>query len=399
MTGLPTDTWVEELAYRLMGGQRVILRLPPRVGKTFLLKKLELAIGPTAIYIDGNAFTDTTHNAQREALDKKIQTTVEEKGEAQVLFDSYDTAIARPGGVRLQNWLNHRLIDHEQAQDIGAIFTARCATKVERPGAGSPLLSRVQPIDPPIITNGTHVHALHDMQEWFGNSILLAEQSFVEGVFSPIAVADRCEQDLSYLKDVREAASEVLTRGKVEKSSDSVTARGAAHGLFTDTGPTRLYERLKTVLQQSPAMDPRWPSSFPHSVRKFVDMIAEAETVTWCDRYMYRDIEALRSFLQAVRAVSSCKVRLLGSSEVSDRVLSRAEMLRLSLLSGVEARFISSADHRDLHDRHLFIGPGGFVVPQVHVIVGRQSPGSAVAAAVSKFGVNYNEVWSRSPSL
>jgi len=391
-----TSAWIEEVAYKLVGGQRFILRLPPRVGKTYLVRELAEFIGSSAIYVDGHAFTDMTHKAELEALASRIEETVKGPGGAQVLFDSYDTAVSRPGGARLQNWLSRRLIDGVNAQDIGAMFTARCSTQVERPGAGSPLLSRVSPIDPPKLGISPIADVAPEVEEWFGDSSLLADQALSTEDFSPTTVADRCEQDRSYLQDVREAAPEVLRRQRIDEEFDSVGARSAASGLFTSAGPTLLFKRLEASLQPPPSMDPRWPSVLAGSVQKFADLVAGAQTVTWCDRYMYRDIQPLRSFLQAVVTTAGCQVRLLGAPAIGDRGISRAEMLRLNLIPGVEARFITPADHYDLHDRHVFVGSGGFVVPQVHVIVGEQRPGSAVAAAVSRFGVNYDVVWERS---
>lgn len=391
------QTWLDNTAYQLLGGQRVLVRLPPRVGKTHLAILLEQALGGSAILVDGTSFTEANQASERERLDTHLQGALASYGSAQLIFDSYDRALARSQGARLQAWLTSRLIDGPHARDIGAIFTARCSTEVHRAGAGSPLMSRVTPLDPPLMEAGeAGVVGLASAREWFGESALLAQQAHAPERFEPIPVVDRFEQDLSYIDDVRGASAVALANGCVDKSRDSFAARSATVGLLTESGTTKLFNRLQTQLTSSPADDPAWPADWSASVAKFAQLIAGGNDVIWSDRYLYRDIEPLRAFLKETIAKTGCKFRLLGSSEVSGRAISRAELMRLTAVSGVEARFMTTSDFRDLHDRHLVTGRGGWVVPQAHVIVGKQAPGSTVAAQAASFGVDYGTIWQRS---
>ncbi|MCU1325408.1 MAG: hypothetical protein JWN34_778 [Bryobacterales bacterium] len=389
--------WVDDTAYILLGGQRLLLRLSPRVGKSHLVKLLENELGGSAVLVDGAAFTKSSQASQREQIEAGLKDAIKVHGSAQLIFDSYDKAIATSQGARLQTWLSSRLIDSDYAQDVGALFTARCSTEVHRPGAGSPLMSRVTPIDPPLLEPEEAGHdELASMREWFGESALLAEQAHASKRFEPIPIADRFELDLSYIDDVRKASAVTIANGHLDRNRDSFAARCAAYGLLTEDGPTKLFNRLHAVLTASPADDPIWPDDWAASVAKFSVLVAGADEVIWSDRYMYRDVEPLRAFLKQVTTKVDCKIQLLGSDNISGMPVSRAELLRIATVPGVEARWMTQSDFRDLHDRHLVTGTGGWVLPQVHVIVGKQAPGSTVAAPAASFGVDYLAIWRRS---
>lgn len=390
-------TWIDETAYQLIGGQRLLLRLSPRVGKSHLMGLLVAELGGSAVLVNGADLSTLSQEDQRARIDVPLIAAIEEHGSAQLIFDSYDRAIVGSKGARLQSWLSSRLIDGSHAQDVGAIFTARCGTEVTRPGAGSPLMSRVTPMDPPRLQlEDIEADGESTIREWFGESALLAEQATSSESFEPIAIADRFEQDLSYVDDVQKAASTAIVRGYTDRERDSFAARCAAYGLLTEQGTTKLHDRLKPVLTATSANDPRWPGDWEASIARFSQLIAGGHEVIWSDRYMYRDIQALRAFLKKVTERTACSIRLLGGQTLSDRSISVAEMLLINSLPSVEARWMTDSDYRALHDRHLATGPGGWVVPQVHVIVGKQDPGSAVAAPTASFGVDYSAVWRRS---
>ena len=192
------EKWIDETAYDLVGGQRLLLRLSPRVGKTHLARLLADALGASAVLVDGAEFTESNQAREREQIEVRLLAALKAHGSAQLIFDSYDRAIARSQGARLQTWLNSRLIDGQYAQDVGALFTARCSTVIHRVGAGSPLMSRVTPISPPLIKpESARSSELVSAREWFGGSALLAEQAKVLDQFEPTTVADRFEQDFS----------------------------------------------------------------------------------------------------------------------------------------------------------------------------------------------------------
>ena len=393
----PVQRWVDDTAYKLIGGQRLLLRLSPRVGKSHLARQLEAVLGGSAVLVQGASFTEASQASQRQQIETRLRDAIDVHGSVQLIFDSYDIAVAKSQGARLQTWLNSRLIDGEYARDIGALFTARCSTEIQRRGAGSPLMSRVTPIYPPILeSEEAGLDELASMREWFGESALLAEQAHAPERFEPVALADRFEQDLSYLDDVRKASAAAIANGYLDGDRHSFAARSAAYGLLTKDGTTKLFNRLHSALTASPADDPTWPDDWRASITKFSSLIAGAHEVIWSDRFMYRDVESLRAFLKEVTAKVRCKIQLLGGDQVSGRSVSRAELLRITAVPGVEARWMTGSDYRDLHDRHLVTGPGGWVVPQVHVIVGRQAPGSTVVAQAASFGVDYPAIWRRS---
>lgn len=382
------DPWINDVAIQLLEGDRLLVRLPPRVGKTHLAETLCAALGEAAIPIDGATLTDVTQTKFRSDLELALRSTVANHGSAQLIFDSFDRAIRLSQGARLQALLTSLTVDGDLARDIGVLFTARCSTAVTRPGAGSPLMSRVRPIDPPARRD-----ADDELSAWFGESACLADRA---GVVGAAALADQLELDDSYLADIRGAAAAEIQAGAVDSVRSTHAARSSLQGLLTPFGQTRLFRRLRDRLLESPAAIPAWPDDAAASVAKFASLVGAAPAIIWTDRYMYRDIEPLRRFLRGVTARTSCTIQLLGAAEVSDRAVSRAELARLTSVPGVEARFMTYSDYPDLHERHLYVGPGGWIIPQVHVIVGKQRVGNAVVAAVPSFGTDYPAVWSRS---
>lgn len=331
---------------------------------------------------------------KRKELESRLSLTLSVHGSAQLIFDSYDRALARTQGARLQSWLTSKLVDGNFAQDIGALFTARCGTEIHRAGAGSPLMSRVLPISPPVIRYADDLPPdMADAVAWFGDSALLASRAVIGKKFVPVSLVDQIELDSSYARDVRVAAPLQVKRETVDYDLDQYAERCAVHGLLTDSGPTRLFERLRGSLVIRPSLDPVWPSDWAGSVGKFIRIVGSSEEVIWSDRYMYRDIERLRKFLKCIVSKTGVKILLLGSRELNGRPVAPVEMARLSAVPGVDARWMTREQFKVLHERHLSTGVGGWVIPQVHVIVGIQAPGSAVAAATSAFGVDYRLMW------
>lgn len=389
--------WVDDTSYELLGGRKLILRLSPRVGKTHLMKILSNELGDSAVFVDGSEFAGLSHAQQQERIETPLKSAIEKHHSAQLIFDSYDKAIEGSKGTRLQNWLSSRLIDGADAQDIGAIFTARCNTEIERASAGSPLMSRVTPIDPPLLKPMEEDdETFTAIRDWFGEAAILSERAHTSNSFNPTTLADRLEQDLSYIEDVRKSLSGVITRGYLDRELDSYPARCASYGLMTEKGTTKLFDRLHPLLTTKAADDPLWPEDWEKSIEKFSRLIADANEVIWSDRYMYRDTIALKAFLRKVTQKTRCKILLLGAENINGRSISRPEMLSLCTVPKVEARWITPSDYSALHDRHLATGTGGWVVPQVHVIIGLQTPGSTVVAQTSAFGVDYTAIWRRS---
>jgi hypothetical protein len=386
-------SWVTETSYGLYGGQRLLLRMPPRVGKSFLVSLLKEELGDSAVIVSGSLFTEENQGILRDEIEERLSEALTRTGSAQLLFDSYDQAVIRSQGGRLQSWLTSRLIDGNDAQDIGAFFTARCSTAVHKSGAGSPLMSRVVPISPPGLTDEDDLS--QEMLEWFGPAPLLVNHLSSQGAVSPSGLVDRLEVDLSYLNDVRRSANDALVRGRIS-DTDSYASRSATYGLLTKDGPTSAFRRLETVLKKDPVVDPTWPDGWNSSVERFGQLIAGSAEYLWVDRYMFRDIEVLRKFLNAVSAKVHCQIKLLGSRSVNGRQISRAEVARLSMLPNVEIKFMTDEDYKVLHDRHLVVGVAGWVMPQVHAILQLQPVGSAVAVPTNGFGVAYSTVWRRS---
>jgi hypothetical protein len=388
--------WVEDASLQLLGGNRLLLRLPPRHGKTFLTSLVKETLGETSIRVDGINFPEGDQKLIREALRKKIIETVERHGSAQLIFDNYNVAVNRNQGKLLDVMLNGVLIDHEVSREVGALFTARCSVRLDHRGAGSPLMSRVQPLSPP------HISRLlpgdldeSGLQEWFGDSALLVEQCLSVNAGVAVTLADRFEMDRSYIGDVLAVAKTELESKQIDDMTMTYAARCAVSGLITMDGPTGLYSRLQKIFFELDEGSAAWPANVEASAKKFASLLGGASEVIWFDRYMFRDIEYLRNFAIRVADQTSCRLLLVGSRTVSEREVSRAEMWRLSSLSNVDARWLAPSDYSLLHDRHLVTGDGGWVMPQVHVVVGRQAPGSAVVAPVSSFAMDYRSVWHR----
>ncbi len=393
MTESSIKPWVEEIAVRLLEGERILIRAAPRIGKTFVSTLLTDILGSSAVLVDGNDFTEVRQSDERRRLEERLAQALQDHGSAQLIFDGYDRALARSQGGRLQARLSSLLIDSPDARDIGALFTARCSSVVHRDGAGSPLMSRVTPVLPP--RDRPDRSDKPELNVWFGDAALLIARVCDTPDLKPAQLADRFELDTSYMNDVRASAEAILSRGTTDPAVDPYAARCAVHGLINERGSTGLMNRLREGLKPM-THSPGWPSSRSESVDRFIELVGDATEVIWSDRYMYRDIEPLRAFLEAALGRTEATIYLLGNQTVSDRAVSRAEMARLSSLSRVEARWMTPNDFASLHERHLVTGGGGWVIPQVHVIIGRQIPGSAVAASTDGFGVDYWDIWKRS---
>lgn len=389
MNGMGTvRAWTENTAYRLLDGERLLLRLAPRMGKTYLSAKICSLLGESAIYIDGKGVTEQNQLSFREELQDKIDFSHKAFGSVQLVFDSFDRTVRLSQGPRLESLLVSIIIDGVNARDIGALFTARCSTSLHRNGAGSPLMSRVSPIDPPRYDGGDPKAV-----SWFGDAACLISRGRSEGFYT---LADTLELDTSYISDIQSAAIANLRSECIDPELSDYASRTATHGLLTESGCTLLFERLKSRLLNVPADTVGWPQSVNESADKLASMIQGSASAIWSDRYMYRDVEPLRTLLKMVRARTDCAIQLLGAGSLDDQPVAKAVLARLTSIDRVSARFMHQEDYRLLHDRHIFTNPGGWVVPQVHVIVGKQRAGNATAARVERFPLDYRDVWRRS---
>jgi hypothetical protein len=376
----------------MFDGKTLLFFTPARLGKTYLARQVLGVLSDTALYIDGKGFTEDNQAALRDEVQSEVDNLIRRHGCAQIIFDSYERALQRSQGGRLQSWLNNLLVDGTNARDIGALFTARSGAPIIKTGAGSPFTSRAVEVDSPQLPDRAEYASI---RSWLGDSVLLAQQAGDLENFTPTSTVDRLRRDLSYLHDVRQAAGVSLAANIFDGDELTYVQRSAHQGLTTEGGQTRLYAALESDIHESPSSSPVWPASSVAAERKFASMLAGSTQAIWSDRFMYRDAIPLRAFAAKAIASTGCKIRLLGKPEVSDRRVSRAEMGVLNSLPGLEARWMHEADITALHDRHLALDTGGWVLPQVHVIIGKQHPGSAVVAPTSEFGVDYEQVWRR----
>lgn len=382
------SNWVDDISLRLIGGQHLLLRTPPRLGKTRLLHRVVEAIGSSAIYVDGKKFNEENQRECQANLFGKLEESLKQSGESQIVFDSADSALRLSQGPGLEGRLYREIINGPFSSSIGVIISARCSTSIQRLRSGSPLAGRLQPVTPP------HGHHLPDQsREWVGNSSLLALAiSEVGEEF----LADRLEQDTSYISDVRAAAVDSLQGIAPDPTLLGYVERTALEGLLYEGGWTKLYHRLSKKLLAEDHGAPFWPSTLQESASKFATLIDGHSTAIWNDRYMYRDIIPLKNFLSLVRSQTDCNLRLMGGRSVSQRDVSTHEIDILRQVPGVECRFINATDYPDLHERHLSLGSSGWVLPQVHVIVQRQRAGNAIIAPAAAFPFNYSDIWRRS---
>lgn len=406
---LPSEqAWIQVVADRLLGGDRLLVRGLPRSGKTLLAKAVADVLGETAFYFDGAAITEGNQAEQHARLKAEVGSRVNVHDCAQLVFDGYGRAVRRSRGAILHSQLYGQLIDGDRARDIGAIFTSRYADALDVKVSGSPLLGRVTPFEMPRLTAKDAATLGLDLdvaRSYFGDSTTLAHIALnAEPKGAPDGVVDIVSINaVSLSRDLPTGAVQVLVGACTFADVDG-TSRRALRSLGSDSGGE--YTVASSVAEscliaELQARNHLWPTTEEASVSRFCELIADATNAVWVDRYIYEHPERLAIFLASVRRSTAVSVRLLGKP-TTDHLNVRTQIASaVESVVDVEARVMAYQDVPSLHDRHL-VDPAsgvGFVIPTADVILRQVEAGSAVVVEMPSIDFDYEACWRRATRL
>jgi hypothetical protein len=394
------SSWLDEVGEKLLEGRRIVVRGAPNAGKSFLAGGLVRLFGATAVADSGRAYSEAAQSSRRETLLSSITNTVDSFGSAQVVFDDYHLALRRSQGGRLQSTLVSTLIDGEYSRDIGAIFFSRFAGPIHIDGRGSPLISRCEILQLP---------------RWNENDLLNLEQrpdelitqigslaANLDRLLEIPGWADRAPEQMragaqSILDDLTAEAARAIELGTLPDNVNSVDAESLV-GLVEPLGLTAIALGADLPYLASQRSE-GWPATLEESAARFARLLAGHDSAVWVDRYLFKDLVSLRAFMEAVRRLTQAQIMLLGTLRIGDQRVDEASLRDLQdAIPGLKIKVMRAADRRQLHDRHLAFTPSaeGWVLPTADVILAAHPPGSAVASKVSRFGIDYREVWAQS---
>ncbi|MBI3224366.1 MAG: hypothetical protein HYZ39_04825 [Mycolicibacterium cosmeticum] len=403
---VPSDeAWVENIANWLLDGRILVLRGLPRAGKSTLCSALETLLGASAISVRGREFSESTQSGLRRDIDSKLDALIEVHNCAQLLFDDYGHAIRRSQGGALHSTLYRLLVDGDNARDIGALLTTRYLDNIDIRFAGSPLLSRAQMIQLPMLDERDAAALgmpLDQLRAVVGSSTTLARRLGPQDAqVRTYELAEYLAVDSSRIvKDLPPQAIEVIVGARLYGDADAISRQALLMVGYLDEDGT--YAIAQTVQESGlthevEMLNPGWPEGDAPSIRAFVDMLAGTDDALWIDRYLLTDVGRLRTFIEGVRAHTDCRLRLLSSDDWDAGGVSVGQAQALHEIRDVEIRLMKPVDRPQLHDRHLILPPlgNGFVLPTARVILGRDTPGSAVAVRIPRLPVDYLNFWRR----
>lgn len=386
---------------RLVAGDKLIVRAGPLESKSHYAREIHSTLGRSGVLAQGRLFTEDSFSDALAALITQLDEAVRDQGYAQLVFDDYDRALRRSKGAQLQRRLYQRLIDSELASRVGVLLLCRTATDAHRLRVGSSLVSRLEPLAPPSWSDAEVVGLERARPvSVLGRSATAAGIAASEGYPMLVARYTACAPSLA--EDVAAPLRVAVASGRALSSDSYVEYHRAL--FYDDHGqvvPTALCED-SGVLEILRPPSHGWPRDLVGSVAEFQRLIAGAATVTWFDRYLLHDLQGLERFLDLLQLEPGQQLRLLACRRNGSAVVDEREASRLVQRNpGVDARFVSTLRRSELHDRHLVVasGGGGWVVPTAGVVVGSHVPGSAVAAPVPGFPIDYDVVWNESASL
>ena len=406
---LPSEqAWVQSVADRLLGGDRLLVRGLPRSGKTLLVTAVADLLGETAFYFDGATVTEANQADRHARLQSELDSRVKLHDCAQLVFDGYGRAVRRSRGAMLHSQLYGQLIDGDRGRDIGAIFTSRYADALDIRVSGSPLLGRVTPFELPTLSAEDAAVLGLDLdlaRSCLGTSTALAHVAMVAEPAGALAgVVDFVTINaVSICRDLPTGAVQVLVGARSFADVDSMSQQ-ALRSLGSDSSGNYAVARSvaeSRLVANLRARTGRWPSGEEASVRRFCDLLADATNALWVDRYLFEHLDGLATFLASVRRSTTVPVRVLGKPSM-DHASVRAQIAAaLGEVADVEARVMAYQDVKALHDRHLVdpAGGTGFVVPTADVILGFVNGGSAVAVEMPSIEFDYEACWNRAAPM
>lgn len=386
------DDWAEEIAIQLLQGRRYLTKGLPGFGKSLAASRVAAALGESAVLVHGRDYVEESQEQLARILRTELVSRVETHGSAQLIFDDYHVALSRSRGARLQSLLVALLVDGEYSRDIGALLLTRQASIAHLHTAGSPLVGRFDEVDLPTWTDEECLELDLDpamMAKAIGRSAAMLA-----------FLTEDCNRDLEHLVRRLEVGSQSIVGDLTIDAMDRLLGRSASsrglNELISDSGePTDIVARsgLLALAQQQ---NTGWPSERVASAEMFASLLIGSGRALWSDRYLFTDIPRLEQHLRLVRELVGIRIGLLGSPNPGSARLDRTRIKEiLEQVPGVEVRFMPSTAYGDLHDRHLALSgqSGGWVLPMVAAIIGRQPVGSAVATRTPTFGVDYAQVW------
>ena len=407
---VPSDkAWIEDVAGRLLDGSILLLRGLPRSGKTMLSAAVEELLGPSALMVKGKDFTESSQRDARANLSSNVAGLIEAHHCAQLLFDDYGHAIRRSQGGALHSGLYQLLVDGENARDTGALLTCRYLDNVDARFAGSPLLSRAEIIQPPILADRDAKALgipLGRLRMSAGHTTSLARRLGPEGsVVRTLGVVEYLVVDTaSIVNDLPPHAIEVLVNARQYNDADSISRQALLGlGYVNEEGTFIVAEAVREsgLATELQVRNPGWPNTDRASIDAFVDMLAGSNDAIWIDRYLLKDVARLRSFIESLRAHTDCRLRLLSSDDWDVGGVCKRDAQSFKEIPGVEVRLMKPADRSSLHDRQLILPEqrNGFVLPTARVILGSDAPGSAVAVRIPRLPVDYSYFWRRANDI
>ena|GEM_PF-4572340 len=404
---LPSEqAWLDDLTFRLLGGDILLVRSIPRWGLSSAARAIALNLGDTAVLIDGRAITEQNQKEARERIDSEIRRKFDENGYAQLVFDDYGRAIRRSQGGTLHSMLYRLLVDSEPARDTGALLVARTSDVLDLNFSGSPLISRAQTVVLPTVAEPDATalgFKLSDLRDLAGDSTWLARRfmnvSERQGRINAIEHLSNDRRRI--MQAIPPAATQVVVGASTGEGADSISRETLlCLGHFGDSGSFRpsTLVRESTLVDEVKLQSPGWPDTLQGSVARFADLLAGAEGAFWVDRYIFHNhAQRVRVFLDLVRRHTHTRLRLLVSDDRVRGGFGRQIARTLDGVENVQVRFMHYNDRRPLHDRHLVLPAlrSGFVLPKGDVVVGAEPPGSAVAVPMPVLPFDYEAAWSR----
>ena len=373
-----------------------------------LAKALVGELGGSALYFDGAAVNEGNQSRGTRTVRAEIEARLDEHHCAQLVFDSYGSAVRRARGGVLHSQLYGQLVDGSRSRDIGALFTSRYADALDLKVSGSPLLGRADFIELPMLGEEDAAAlglVISEARAYYGDATSLAHVAFRSRPHSSTdAVPDFVSTNASsYARDLPPDAARVLLGARSFSDADGV-GRRALRGLGTETDGTYVVARAvsqSALLSELRSRNPGWPRTEADSVARFAELLTEAPNALWVDRYLYEKPDRLARFLAEVRTATSMPVRLLGRPTNDYATVRREIASALGGIVGVEARVMAYSDAPGLHDRHLVsssVGVG-YILPTAGVILCLDDPGSAVVVRMPSIAFNYEACWSRGMPL
>lgn len=403
---LPSErTWIEQLTERTLAGEVLLVRSIPRWGLTSVCSSIVGVLGASAVMVNGRRITEQNQETERERIDAEVAAAIRTAGYAQLIFDDYGRSIRRSQGGALHSMLYRLLIDSEAARDTGALLVARSGDMLDFNFAGSPLISRAQMLVLPELAEedatalGTNLAAL---KKATGESTWLARRFMnVSTRQGQVSAVEHLNSDRRrIIQALPPSAIEALVGARTAAEIDPVSCEALrCLGSINESGEFELSTLVSesALPEEVRILNPGWPAAFPDSVQRFADHLAAVDNAIWVDRYLFREPTRARTFLQALRKLTSARLRLLVSDDRDRAGFANEIVSAIAGLDNVSVRFMHRHDRKLLHDRHLVFPAlgSGFVLPTAGVILGADAPGSAVSVRMPALSINFADHWNR----